>query len=126
MEYVVREAIGSSDRLLEALRTLAGLPDRRSILDRIPRLAMELCVARGVRLVEIGEGRPAIVAACSSPHAGGAGEALRPENETTSVQIALGASTRLALVVEREPGAPWTTDELRHLNVFAFVSSIML
>ena len=113
--------------LVASCSELATLADVSSLLEKIPRLAMGICPARGSQLLEIAaDGAAAVLAA----H--GASLQTEPQRDpgharwTFDLYPALTVGTRLLLVVEQEPGATFHSQEIRELEMFALVSSSAL
>jgi transcriptional regulator with PAS, ATPase and Fis domain len=98
--------------------------DESSLLEWIPRLAMGICAARGAQVLEIAaDGSATIVAAHGLPFHMDPDTRPHPAQWTVDLQPIIAADTRLTLVVDREPGAAFDSDEIRQLEMFAFVSS---
>jgi transcriptional regulator with PAS, ATPase and Fis domain len=120
-------ATRSGRGLFASCREIAALADIRSVLQTIPRLAMGVCPARGAQLLEIAaDGSGAVLAAHGLSLRTEPDSSARPARWTLDILPSLVAGTRLLLVMEREPGATFHSQEARELELFALVSSSAL
>jgi transcriptional regulator with PAS, ATPase and Fis domain len=88
---------------------------------------MRVCGARGARLLEVApDGGATVVAAHGVPAHLGPDAGRGPSRATADLHPIGPEGTRLVLVVDREPGGAFASEELRRLDGFALVASSAL
>ncbi|HEY2028573.1 MAG TPA: sigma 54-interacting transcriptional regulator [Myxococcales bacterium] len=119
--------VGRSKGLADACRELNGIDGSSALFDAIPRLALELCGARGGQLLEIdGDGEHCVlarhgVAVQIAPNAvSSAGESV------VGISIARPDGPRLMLVLEIGAGAAFAARDLGELEIFTFMAASAL
>jgi transcriptional regulator with PAS, ATPase and Fis domain len=119
--------VGRSKGLADACRELNAIDGSSALFDLIPRLALELCGARGGQLLEIdAEGEHCVLARHGVPVAIAPQAVPSAGESVVGIAIARPDGPRLMLVLEIEAGAAFAARDLGELEIFAFMAASAL
>jgi sigma-54 dependent transcriptional regulator, acetoin dehydrogenase operon transcriptional activator AcoR len=101
----------------------SGAVDENRLLEWIARLAMGLCSARGAQLLKVAaDGSATVVAAHGLPFQVESDVRQGPARYAIDLH-SLGAGTRLTLLVDREAGSAFGSQEIRQLEGLGLIAS---